>query len=66
MALLSKAPAGAVFGVRRVLMISASVFALSNLLPPFPSGVGWVLAFQMISDITAGGKVTLGKTSGYG
>jgi MFS transporter, DHA2 family, multidrug resistance protein len=50
---------GAVFGVRRVLMISASVFAISNLLLPFSPNVGWVLAFQMISGITSGTFIPL-------
>jgi DHA2 family multidrug resistance protein len=50
---------GAVFGVRRVLMISASVFACSNLLLPFSPNVGWVLAFQMISGIASGTFIPL-------
>ena len=50
---------GAVFGVRRVLMISATVFAISNLLLPFSPNVGWVLAFQMISGIASGTFIPL-------
>jgi DHA2 family multidrug resistance protein len=50
---------GAVFGVRRVMMISASVFACSNLLLPFSPSVGWVLVFQMISGITSGTFIPL-------
>ncbi len=50
---------GAVFGVRRVLMISATVFALSNFLLPFSPNVGWVLAFQMISGIASGTFIPL-------
>ena len=37
---------GMVFGVRRVLMISASVFAISNLLLPFSPDLSLVLAFR--------------------
>ena len=50
---------GAVFGVRRVLMISATVFGFSNLLLPFSPNVGWVLAFQMISGIASGTFIPL-------
>jgi MFS transporter, DHA2 family, multidrug resistance protein len=50
---------GAVFGVRRVLMISATVFAFSNTLLPFSPNVGWVLAFQMISGIASGTFIPL-------
>ena len=50
---------GAVFGVRRVLMISATVFACSNFLLPFSPNVGWVLAFQMISGIASGTFIPL-------
>ena len=38
---------GAVFGVRRVLMISATVFGISNFLLPFSPNLHWVLAFQL-------------------
>jgi len=50
---------GGVFGVRRVLMISATVFAFSNLLLPFSPSVGWVLAFQMISGVACGTFIPL-------
>jgi DHA2 family multidrug resistance protein len=50
---------GAVFGVRRVLMIAATVFACSNLLLPFSPNVGCVLAFQTISGISSGTFIPL-------
>jgi DHA2 family multidrug resistance protein len=50
---------GAVFGVRRTLVISTIVFAFSNLLLPFSPNVGWVLAFQMISGIASGTFIPL-------
>jgi DHA2 family multidrug resistance protein len=50
---------GAVFGVRRVLMISASVFAISNLLLPFSPNLGFVLAFQTISGLASGTFIPL-------
>jgi DHA2 family multidrug resistance protein len=50
---------GAVFGVRRVLMLSAGTLAVSNLLLPFSPNIGWVLAFQMISGISSGTFIPL-------
>jgi len=50
---------GAVFGVRRVLMVSAAVFGVSNLLLPFSPNVGWVLTFQLISGIASGTFIPL-------
>jgi DHA2 family multidrug resistance protein len=50
---------GAVFGVRRVLMISATVFACSNFLLPFSPNVGWVLGFQLVSGIASGTFIPL-------
>jgi DHA2 family multidrug resistance protein len=50
---------GAVFGVRRVLMISATVFAISNLLLPFSPNLGFVLAFQTISGLASGTFIPL-------
>jgi DHA2 family multidrug resistance protein len=50
---------GAVFGVRRVLMISATVFAFSNFLLPFSPNLAAVLAFQMISGIASGTFIPL-------
>ena len=49
---------GVVFGVRRVLMISA-VFAISNFLLPFSPNLGCVLAFQMISGLASGTFIPL-------
>ncbi|HEX3992525.1 MAG TPA: MFS transporter, partial [Acetobacteraceae bacterium] len=50
---------GAVFGVRRVLMVSATVFACSNFLLPFSPNVGWVLGFQLVSGIASGTFIPL-------
>jgi DHA2 family multidrug resistance protein len=50
---------GMVFGVRRVLTISAIVFGISNLLLPFSPNVGWVLGFQMISGLASGTFIPL-------
>jgi DHA2 family multidrug resistance protein len=50
---------GAVFGVRRVLMISCSVFAISNLLLPFSPNLGCVLAAQLVSGISCGTFIPL-------
>ncbi len=50
---------GAVFGPRRVLMISGTVFAISNLLLPLSPNLGFVLAFQMISGLASGTFIPL-------
>jgi DHA2 family multidrug resistance protein len=50
---------GAVFGVRRVLLISATVLGVSNLLLPFSPSVGFVLAFQLISGLASGTFIPL-------
>ncbi len=50
---------GAVFGPRRVLMISAAVFGISNLLLPFSPNLGCVLAFQLISGLSSGTFIPL-------
>lgn len=50
---------GAVFGVRRVLMISCTVFAISNLLLPFSPHLRFVLAFQAISGLASGTFIPL-------
>src|SRR5580704_17178164 len=42
---------GVVFGVRRLLMISCVIFAISNSLLPFSPSLGFVLTFQMISGL---------------
>jgi MFS transporter, DHA2 family, multidrug resistance protein len=50
---------GAVFGVRRVLMISATIFGISNLLLPFSPDLRFVLAFQLISGLASGTFIPL-------
>jgi DHA2 family multidrug resistance protein len=50
---------GAVFGVRRVLMAGATVFALSNLLLPLSLNLGHVLIFQVISGLGSGTFIPL-------
>src|SRR5262245_12597735 len=45
---------GMVFGPRRLLMISSTVFTLSNLLLPFSPDLPSILAFQMISGLASG------------
>jgi DHA2 family multidrug resistance protein len=50
---------GMVFGPRRVLMISASVFAISNLLIPFSPDLRFILAFQLISGLASGTFIPL-------
>jgi DHA2 family multidrug resistance protein len=50
---------GMVFGPRRVLMISCAIFALSNFLLPFSSGLRSVLMFQFISGLASGTFIPL-------
>ena len=50
---------GAVFGVRRVLMVSSAVFGISNLLLPFSPDLRFVLAFQLISGLASGTFIPL-------
>lgn len=50
---------GIVFGPRRVLMISCTVFAISNLLLPLSPNLGFVLGFQMLSGISSGTFIPL-------
>ena len=50
---------GAVFGVRRVLMVSATVFGLSNFLLPFSPNLASVLMFQTISGLASGTFIPL-------
>src|SRR5215475_15699655 len=50
---------GAVFGVRRVLLISATVFGLSNALLPLSSNLASVLVFQTISGLSSGTFIPL-------
>src|SRR5580692_10703586 len=42
---------GGVFGPRRVLMISATIFAISNFLLPLSPDLHYVLVFQSISGL---------------
>jgi DHA2 family multidrug resistance protein len=50
---------GAVFGVRRVLLISATVFMISNLLLPLSPNLDFVLAFQFVSGLASGTFIPL-------
>jgi MFS transporter, DHA2 family, multidrug resistance protein len=50
---------GAVFGPRRVLMISGAVFGLSNALLPFSPDLYSVLAFQTVSGLASGTFIPL-------
>ena len=50
---------GAVFGPRRVLMVSAAVFGFSNLLLPLSPNLGFVLAFQLVSGLASGTFIPL-------
>src|SRR5260221_13732439 len=50
---------GMVFGPRRLLMISGTVFAISNLLLPFSPDLGSVLAFQTVSGLASGTFIPL-------
>src|SRR5262249_44034972 len=50
---------GLVFGPRRLLLISSTVFTLSNLLLPFSSGLPLVLAFQLIRGLASGTFIPL-------
>jgi MFS transporter, DHA2 family, multidrug resistance protein len=50
---------GIVFGPRRLLMISGTVFAISNLLLPFSPDLRSVLAFQTVSGLASGTFIPL-------
>jgi DHA2 family multidrug resistance protein len=50
---------GGVFGVRRVLLISATVFMISNGLLPFSPDLRSVLMFQFISGLSSGTFIPL-------
>jgi MFS transporter, DHA2 family, multidrug resistance protein len=50
---------GMVFGPRRVLMISASVFGITNLLLPFSPDLPTMLAFQLVSGLASGTFIPL-------
>jgi len=46
-------------GVRRLLMISCAVFAISNFLLPFSPDLRFVLTFQMVSGLASGTFIPL-------
>ena len=50
---------GMVFGTRRILIISCSVFAISNLLLPFSPSLNFVLAYQFVSSLSSGTFIPL-------
>jgi DHA2 family multidrug resistance protein len=50
---------GAVFGPRRILTISTTIFAISNFLLPFSPNLGYILAFQAISGLASGTFIPL-------
>ena len=50
---------GMVFGVRRVLMVSCAIFAVSNFLSPFSPDLKSVLALQTISGLSSGTFIPL-------
>lgn len=50
---------GVVFGTRRVLMLGAAVFGVSNLLLPLSPNLRFVLAFQFISGLSSGTFIPL-------
>jgi DHA2 family multidrug resistance protein len=50
---------GMVFGVRRVLLVSCAVFAVSNFLIPFSPDLRSVLALQAISGLSSGTFIPL-------
>ena len=50
---------GMVFGPRRVLMVSGTIFAISNLLLPFSPDLATILAFQLVSGLGSGTFIPL-------
>src|SRR5262249_26036349 len=50
---------GMIFGPRRLLMISTTVFALSNFLLPLSPNLHFVLAFQLVSGLASGTFIPL-------
>jgi MFS transporter, DHA2 family, multidrug resistance protein len=50
---------GGVFGPRRVLLISATIFMISNFLLPFSPSLGYILAFQALSGLASGTFIPL-------
>src|SRR6266481_6981421 len=50
---------GMVFGPRRILMVSGSVFMISNCLLPFSPDLKTLLAFQVMSGLSSGTLIPL-------
>src|ERR1700730_3971890 len=50
---------GMVFGPRRVLMVSGTIFAVSNLLLPYSPDLATILAFQTVSGLASGTFIPL-------
>src|SRR5271154_5385479 len=50
---------GLVFGPRRVLMASGTIFAISNLLLPYSPDLATILAFQTVSGLASGTFIPL-------
>jgi len=53
---------GAVYGIRRVLLISGAIFTVTSLLLPFSPTLGVMLALQVIAGLTSGGFYPLTMT----
>jgi DHA2 family multidrug resistance protein len=53
---------GASYGIRRVLMVTGSVFTLASFLLPFSSGLTAILALQAIAGMSSGAFYTLTLT----
>ena len=50
---------GVVFGPRRVLMVSGTIFAVSNLLLPYSPDLATILVFQTVSGLASGTFIPL-------
>src|SRR5271167_652565 len=50
---------GGVFGPRRVLMVSGTIFGISNLLLPYSPDLATILAFQTVSGLASGTFIPL-------
>src|SRR5271167_1864231 len=50
---------GGVFGPRRVLMVSGTIFAASNLLLPYSPDLATILSFQTVSGLASGTFIPL-------
>jgi DHA2 family multidrug resistance protein len=53
---------GAVYGIRRVLLISGAIFTVTSLLLPFSPTLGVMLALQVIAGLSSGGFYPLTMT----